>query len=381
MPASTVKIPYIQRVKSPDGKVRLYFRKGDHREGPLSAPDGSDELREEVEAIVKKLAALGKRPAVIEGTVGGMLLRYAGNGDKQRPGAEFLGLASSTQAEYLRMANEMREDCGEVLLSDVTVAWLRDLRDAWALQGYKAANDRRQVLKNALAPAIVDGRLSADPFAKIGKLARPHDAGEAHPAWEDHEFDAAVADALGRNQPGLARAYALARLGGFRRGTICRIPLNARALRPDLAGVPQRRLLWITEKRKVLCDKREDARLSELLDATPSRALTIAYNADGFAWKPRQLAQAVERHNERLAKAGKVRLGLSLHGLRHSRGVELAEAGASDAEIMSQLEHATDRAARIYRRQAERKRLADSGQDRIDSVIAIRARKSDQNGG
>jgi len=61
--------------------------------------------------------------------------------------------------------------------------------------------------------------------------------------------------------------------------------------------------------------------------------------------------------------------------------VELAEAGASDAEIMSQLEHATDRAARIYRRQAERKRLADSGQDRIDSVIAIRARKSDQNGG
>ena len=109
--------------------------------------------------------------------------------------------------------------------------------------------------------------------------------------------------------------------------------------------------------------------------------MTIAYNADGFAWKPRQLAQAVERHNERLAKADKVRLGLSLHGLRHSRGVELAEAGASDAEIMSQLEHATDRAARIYRRQAERRRLADSGQDRIDSAIAIRSRKSDQNGG
>jgi integrase len=381
MPASTAKIPYIQRVKSRDGKVRLYFRKGDHREGPLSAPDGSDELREEVEAIVNKLAALRKKPAVIEGTVGGMLLRYAGDGDKQRPCAEFLGLASSTQAEYLRMATEIREDCGEVLLSDVTVPWLRDLRDAWAPQGYKAANDRRQVLKNALAPAIEDGRLTADPFAKIGKLARPHDAGEAHPAWEDHEFNAAVADALGRNQPGLARAYALARWGGFRRGTICRIPLNARALRPDLAGVPQRRLQWITEKRKVLCDKREDARLSELLDETPNRALTIAYNADGFAWKPRQLAQAVERHNERLAKAGKVRLGLSLHGLRHSRGVELAEAGASDAEIMSQLEHATDRAARIYRRQAERRRLADSGQDRIDSVIAIRSGKSDHNGG
>ncbi len=68
---------------------------------------------------------------------------------------------------------------------------------------------------------------------------------------------------------------------------------------------------------------------------TPNRALTIAYNADGFSWKPRQLAPAVERHNERLAKADKVRLGLSLHGLRHSRDVKFAEAGASGAEIMS----------------------------------------------
>lgn len=242
MPGTNAKIPDVQRVRSPDGKVRLYFRKGNHREGPLSSPDGSMELLEEVEAIVKRLAVRAKRPSVIEGTVGGMLLRYAGDRGRQRPGAEFLGLAPSTQAEYRRMATEIREDCGEVQLSDVTAPWLRDLRDAWASQGYKAANDRRQVLKNALAPAIEDGRIIADPFAKIGKLARPHDAGEAHPAWEDEEFNAAVADALGRDLPGLARAYALARWGGFRRGTICKIPLNARVVRPDLAGLSQRRL-------------------------------------------------------------------------------------------------------------------------------------------
>lgn len=38
-------------------------------------------------------------------------------------------MASSTQAEYLRMVTEIREDCGEVLLSDVSIAWLRDLRN------------------------------------------------------------------------------------------------------------------------------------------------------------------------------------------------------------------------------------------------------------
>lgn len=78
----------------------------------------------------------------------------------------------------------------------------------------------------------------------------------------------------------------------------------------------------------------------------------------------------------RLAQAGKVRSAvaddctvycpLDIHGLHHARGVDTAMAGGSDAEIMSQLEHATDRAAKIYRRQADRRRLADGAQDRVD---------------
>lgn len=72
-------------------------------------------------------------------------------------------------------------------------------------------------------------------------------------------------------------------------------------------------------------------------------------------------------------------MGLSLHGLRHSRGVELAEAGASDAEIMAQIEHAADKAAKIYRRQAERCGLTDDGQAKIDNVIDLRAKRKARN--
>ncbi len=68
---------------------------------------------------------------------------------------------------------------------------------------------------------------------------------------------------------------------------------------------------------------------------------------------------------------------LTLHGLRHSRGVELALAGASDSEIMSQLEHADSRTAQIYRWQAERRQLADSAQAKINESIRRRvARKA-----
>lgn len=108
-------------------------------------------------------------------------------------------------------------------------------------------------------------------------------------------------------------------------------------------------------------------------------------------WKERQLNQAVERLLDRLAQAGKVRAAtdddgniycpLTIHGLRHARGVELALAGASDSEIMSQLEQASEAAAKIYRRQAERRKMADSAQDKIDNVIKLRTRKSAKNAG
>lgn len=147
-------------------------------------------------------------------------------------------------------------------------------------------------------------------------------------------------------------------------------------------GEQERRLYWLTEKRIVLADKREDARLTDIIERTPNRALTVAYNADGGPWKERQLNQAVERLMDRLANDGKVRAAvdddgsiycpLTLHGLRHARGVELALAGASDSEIMSQLEQASEAAAKIYRRQANRRKMADAAQDKIDNVITLR---------
>lgn len=371
------KVKYVQGVWK--GTVRhLYFRKGDYREGPLRSPEGSDELQHEVDAILARLEAAEAAQTPVTGTVGGMLAEYNKAPDT------FLAKARSTQAEYQRLIDELTEDVGDVLLSEVTPKWLRDLRSLWALRGYKAANDRRQVLKNALAPAIEDDRVAGEPFAKVKRLKPPHGQGEAHPAWDDAEVAEAIAEALRREQPGLARAVGLGRWGGFRRGTICAIPRSARLRGTGPDGQREDRLYWITEKRRVLCDKREDARLSALMTATPNstKATTLAYNADGRPWKERQLNQAMDRLLAALAKAGKVRAAtdedgnvycpLTIHGLRHARGVELAEAGASDAEIMSQLEHASDRQAKIYRRQANRKKLADAGQDRVDNVVEMR---------
>jgi integrase len=142
----------------------------------------------------------------------------------------------------------------------------------------------------------------------------------------------------------------------------------------------------VTEKRQVLADMKEDPNLTAVLDRTPNRAGTIAYNADGNAWKERQLSQAVDRNLERLAKKGLVRSGLdkdgnvicplTIHGLRHSRGVELARAGTSDAGIQAQLAQSSTAAAAKYRKQAGTRDMADDAQDRVDNVREIRAEKA-----
>ncbi|KIC56993.1 integrase [Brevundimonas nasdae] len=370
----TDKVKYVQRIRRPDGTVDLYFRKGGHREGPLRSADGSPELQAEVNAILSRLARTQAAQTPKAGTVGGAIERY-------RKSADFIGLALSTQVEYGRLLKEIELDVGDVRLAEVDKSWVRDLRDLWAPRGHKATNDRVQMLKNVLKPAVEDDRIKTNPFSGLKKLAPPHDADEVNLAWTDEEVDAFIALALKRNMPGLARAVALGRWGGFRRGTICNIPLSARIIAQDDDGLAQRRLYWTTEKRKVLCDKREDSRLSAFLESTPAKALTIAYNQRGHPWKVRALNQAVTRLAIALAETKRARPNLTPHGLRHARGLELAYAGASDAEIMAQLEHTTERAARIYRRQAERRRMADSGQDRVDNVVALKAeRKRSSNG-
>jgi hypothetical protein len=138
-------IRHIQRIKRKCGRVDLYFRKGEFRRGPLKSADNTHELKLEVDAILAEIeaATLATKPVV--GTVGGALENY-------NRSAEFIGLEASTKRDYQYKITELLEDCGDVLLKDVTFGWLKEMQDVWALRGHKACNDRMQVLKNAPSP-------------------------------------------------------------------------------------------------------------------------------------------------------------------------------------------------------------------------------------
>lgn len=375
---------FVKPAKGRNGETYLYFRREGFPAVRLHSPDGSWDLVWEAFARFIETEMAGKAAPSDQS-----FLTYIKDYENS---AEFGRLTPKVQTKYRAWLKAFRADLGELHAGDIDATFIIRLRDTWAKRGYEAANTGLKVLKPIIDRARIAGAITDDPMSLVAKVQRPHAMGEAHPAWNDAEVEAALewcmaaGDSGRMRAPGLARAIALGRYGGFRRQSICSIPRSARQMVPGSDGMLGRRLIWITEKRKVLADKPEDPRLTDVLRRTPDLALKIAYNADGNPWKERQLNQAITRLMVRLAKQGRARsitlddgstgTPLDIHGLRHARGVELAESGCTEAEIMAQIDHATTRAAAIYRRQAERRKFADAAQHKLDNVVTLRRRRA-----
>lgn len=345
---------FVQRTIKPDGKVYLYFRKAGVRKRLHSAL-GTKELDAEIARLLKTVEA-----PPTAGTIGQAIKDY-------RASPEFTGKAKSTKIEYERWMGEIRDDLGDVGLAEIDPGFILDLRDAWAKRGHRAANVALQVLRNILKRPMIVGSVTGDPFARIDAVARPHDLPEPHPIWFQHEVDAVLAE----KHEGLVRAVALGRYAAARRGDIVKIPESA---------VADQRVRWRSGKRNVQVDMPLRPELAAVLARTKRKAVTIAYNEDHNAWTVRGLEQALKRTLERLVRAKKVRSLpgpdgkqkpiLTLHGLRHTFGVEMALHGATDAEIMATMGLKSIQTVQKYRRQADAIRLADSGMAKVISMTS-----------
>lgn len=60
-----------------------------------------------------------------------------------------------------------------------------------------------------------------------------------------------------------------------------------------------------------------------------------------------------------LAATGKVKLGLNIHGLRHSLGRELYDLGLEREARKAIMAHESDAASKVYERDGNRSRQAD----------------------
>ena len=378
---------YVQRFTDRHGHERLYFRKRGYPSRPLTSAWGTPDLQAEVDAILMLEASTRARP----GTLKAACRAY----ELENP--NFAALQESTKVNYRKMLYEMSDEFGALRLADFTPKRILQLRDHWAARGHAAANHRKQLLKNVLLPSIIEAN-KGDPFAMIGKLRRPKSLKEPNPIWPDPVTRTVLEAAVAQGKWGLARAIALARWAGVRRRDLIRLTSRHRY---------EGRLQFITGKRRVPVDIPEDPELTAWLARTPDRApqtprqgckvkagsatklqpLRLVYTLAGGAYTTSGLYNELKKLVVELALRQAIDGAIlnddgdvvgsqyTLHGLRHTLGVELALAGCTDAQGAAILGHDNPISFTRYRRQADRIRLAD---DAAEKVLAQRERLANE---
>ncbi|PZR37216.1 hypothetical protein [Caulobacter segnis] len=368
---------YVKKVPGPNGE--LYLRKKGLPLIPLKAPlpapgeEAGSALEEEIKALIAGHTA----PRARKGTLSEALRTY------ELEDANFLNNADSTKALYRIFLGEFEEDMGALPISAFTPAFILELRNEWAKQGYRAANLRLQVLKNVIKPALIADGAQSDPFSLIDGVRRPADLKEPHIIWPEIEVTRVIEAAIEERQFGLARAVAIARYVGARRGDLVKIPKTARQ-----AG----HFRFLSTKKKIPVDMPEDPLLTAWLAKTPAAQpkskwqehverksgviklppATLVYNTRNLRFTESGLGQALADLVGRLHAQERLESpDYDFHGLRHTRGVEAALAGCTDAQGAALMGHSSPTSFAQYRRQADRLRMSRDGQALI---LAMRTR-------
>jgi hypothetical protein len=365
---------YVQRIVKPNGAVHLYLRRKGLPSMRLASPwpepgqEKDSPLEREVAALIERLQS----PAPTPGTMRQALRDY------ELKDADFKGLRESTKYEYRLILKAFDKELGDLPVTAFTPRNVLRLRDKWAERGHRRANLRRQVLKNVLKRVIIEGKLDRDPFALVGQVRRPDTLAEPHILWPIEVVETVIKAAIEAKRYGLARAVAIARYTGARRGDLV---IMTKAMRKD------GQFSWRSGKRRIPVDLKEDPQLTHWLAAIPAThpdtprrgrkgarnvkrlpATSLVFNLanaryteDGLALELRKLV--ADLHDE--GKGTIASDAYDLHGLRHTRGVELALAGCTDAQGAAMLGQASASSFAQYRRQAERIRLSKDGAEKV----------------
>ncbi|MBS0271010.1 MAG: site-specific integrase, partial [Proteobacteria bacterium] len=283
-----------------------------------------------------------KPPPKIPKSVGALIIDY-----KQAP--EFTSLEPKSQKDYDRDLERLKpiEICKA---ADIRRKHVIKIRNKVAKASGARAADHFVSVVSALfrAGLDLDYDLESNPAHNINRLAKS----ESYEVWPQQ-----IREAFEKSSPPeyLMTAYMLGRWLGLRASDIVRV------------GPAHRETDTIVIRcRKTRKSSGADAHASMSSELKGhleglSKGLLYVRREDGSSIDANALAKRMRKH---LKSIGVV--GYTVHGLRHLRGMELAEAGCSENEIMAQLGHVTPQMAAHYTKAARRKALSASAAKKLE---------------
>jgi integrase len=283
------------------GRWFSYHRKTGIR---LKAEFGTGAFFAELAAIERNLKTTETSP----GSLGHLFSAY-------RSSERFTDLASATKQGYERMMNLLRP-INDMPLADLTPQFIAGLRDRMAVKhGRRQANYVMAVISVACEFGRELGIVSDNPVKGVRRLRRSRDAPKANRPWTAHERRTVLAELPVQ----LRIPVALAMFTGLRKSDVLALPKSA---------IRAGRIRHKTSKtgQEVFLPLHPD--LARLLSRAPSHnATTICATTQGTPWTVSGFNASFIKAVAKLVRSGKVSAGLTFHGVRHSVGHLLIEAG------------------------------------------------------
>lgn len=323
------------------GHVYYYHRKTGKR---IEAEYGTVAFLQEVERLD------GTRPPAEEkpGTLGGLIAAY-----KASP--EFTGLAKRTRSDYERVFDYLAPLKGMPLIQ-IDSGFVLGVRDkAYRKHKRRFANYVVAVLRLTLAWGQPRNWVKTNAADGVPNIRRPRNARVVNRAWTYEEFQTVLEAAPLELRVPVVIGWNT----GLREGDVLRMTWKSY----DGSAIETRQAktddpIWVpatAELRDVLAawnEERKGHKRQSPNIVVGKRGLP--YTESGFRARFFKLIRALKAE-------GKVAPGLTFHGLRHSVGKALADAGCDTRTIMAVTGHQTEAMAAKYTKEADQRRRAKVG--------------------
>lgn len=264
-------------------------------------------------------------------------------------------LAARTKADYVKVFDYLAP-IGDMPLHEITSASIVDFRDrAYKKRGRRFANYVVQVIRLVLDWGRERDHLESNPGLGVKTIRRPKGMPKANRAWTDTEREAVLAAAT----PELACMIGLGMFAALREGDACRLAKSAydggiitaiASKNGEALWIPVHfRLREIIAKAQATEKERARKRKVVTLD-TP----TLAVNRWGQPWTQNGFRASFFKLLRRLATSQTIRPGLTFHGLRHTVGKLIIEAGGTAKDVGAILGDRSAAMSELYSQEYER---------------------------
>jgi len=300
MDMTVVRVKGLKRYRA-KGRWYAYHRKSGIR---LKTEFGTGAFFAELAEIERKL----KSEQALPGTLGLLLSAYRG-------APVYANLAASTRRSYAHIMNLVKP-LQDMPLVELTPPFIAQLRDRIAENhGRRQANYVMAVISVACEYGREQGLLRDNPVKGVKRIRRPRGAPKANRPWTEEERRTVLAEVPKQ----LRVPIALAMFTGLRKGDV--LSLTKSAIKD---GQIWRRIGKTGQEISVPIHPD----LADLLASAPRHdAVTIAATTNGTPWTESGFNSTFIKAITKLSRNGRVGLGLTFHGLRHTVGTLLIEAG------------------------------------------------------